>query len=466
MNSKRRRVNPDVVCTPKNHDCYDDVMKIINGNITIHNFDIIQSSWIYNSKWISSSEVIDSNNLVETFHSISVNIQNELQQLSKQLILVKQQLTVAGEKSAIACNSRSTYSTTAKREFEKARRACNPYETLGEGKNGGLNSLFMNRSAIKLANIDAMLGFCLTTPLNDTLRFADLCAAPGGFSEYIIWRSKSNDTSITDGYGMSLIGVNEQGKGINWKMKNLLKESRNASSRYRVCTGVDGTGDIYKWNNVTYFQDIIRKNLQSSTKEECGNVHLVVADGGFDAQRDCEDQEHIAQKLIVCEIAAALLLLKEGGNFVIKMFGFQTPIIKAVMDYLFFAFKDMIVIKPISSRPASAERYVCYSGFNGNPQGWDGEIWCAAMLMNENYLIQGKPSVQYNMYSLSKLHHYLDEFDHDLCNLNLKACVAILTYLETKSESLMATSKDMDEDEFDALKININSYRYAWRLLE
>ena len=87
--------------------------------------------------------------------------------------------------------------TTPMREFRLARSACNPYESLGTtgagrrerdgmgggggghrritrtaighdigqprgGDEGGL-SQFVNRSAIKLANIDAMLGFILTS---------------------------------------------------------------------------------------------------------------------------------------------------------------------------------------------------------------------------------------------------------------------------------------------------------------
>lgn len=77
------------------------------------------------------------------------------------------------------------------------------FEILGEGKrHHGLNQrMFMNRSAIKLANVDALLDFRLTvqpmTQSNETFGFVDLCGAPGGFSEYIMYRccQKKNDAT-------------------------------------------------------------------------------------------------------------------------------------------------------------------------------------------------------------------------------------------------------------------------------
>jgi len=67
-----------------------------------------------------------------------------------------------------------------------ARVRSNPFETIR-------SSIFMNRAAVKIANLDAVLQFNLTNPKtrsghnfvspNDLLYFADVCAGPGGFSE-------------------------------------------------------------------------------------------------------------------------------------------------------------------------------------------------------------------------------------------------------------------------------------------
>jgi hypothetical protein len=50
---------------------------------------------------------------------------------------------------------------------------------------------------------------------------------------------------------------------------------------------------------------------------------LVLADGGFDAQRDSEDQEGLALRLIACQAGAAISLLATGGALVLKCFNFQ-----------------------------------------------------------------------------------------------------------------------------------------------
>lgn len=57
------------------------------------------------------------------------------------------------------------------------------------------SAIFLNRAAVKMANMDALLDFMFTNPTdedgvslvheNDLLYFADVCAGPGGFSEYV-----------------------------------------------------------------------------------------------------------------------------------------------------------------------------------------------------------------------------------------------------------------------------------------
>lgn len=74
-------------------------------------------------------------------------------------------------------------------DMRNARTRCNPFETIG-------SSIFMNRAAIKMANLDSMFDFMFTNPKdedgrstvneNDLLYFADCCAGPGKFSKLVI----------------------------------------------------------------------------------------------------------------------------------------------------------------------------------------------------------------------------------------------------------------------------------------
>ena len=385
---------------------------------------------------------------------------------------------------------RCSYETgsSPEREFAEARRLCNPLEPLGEGRNGGMNRMFMNRSAIKLANIDAILDFSLTTysttfpgksftvglnqehmqksPADKTFLFVDLCGSPGGFSEYIMKRYQKTSASNPDdntsrevhGFGFSLIGRNEHGNGTTWRLPSTInKVSNGCQVNYQICRGIDGSGDIYKWENVIDLQRTIFTDLQKSiglTRQQQAKVHLVVADGGFDAQRDSEYQEELSQKLVVCQVAAGLLLLLPSGTLVVKMFGFQTGVVRGVMQSLNELFDEIMVLKPISSRPASSERYVVCRGFHGVPDDWDGLLWRDSMLLGYPKLSLPSTDIGY----------FLDEFDRDLLSLNLKACFAILSCLEGKEAALSNGSLLSIGGNPMHVPVDIEMYMRSWKL--
>lgn len=71
--------------------------------------------------------------------------------------------------------------------MKNVRTRCNPFETIG-------SAIFLNRAAVKMANMDELFDFMFTNPVdkdgmplvkeNELLYFADVCAGPGGFPEY------------------------------------------------------------------------------------------------------------------------------------------------------------------------------------------------------------------------------------------------------------------------------------------
>ena len=104
---------------------------------------------------------------------------------------------------------KSVFDNLEGEETRKARTRSNPYELIK-------GAFFLNRAAMKMANMDAVLDFCFTNPrdLNgkslvgngELLYFADVCAGPGGFSEYVLWRKSPGDTK---GFGFTLKGNND-----------------------------------------------------------------------------------------------------------------------------------------------------------------------------------------------------------------------------------------------------------------
>ena len=359
-------------------------------------------------------------------------------------------------------------------EFRRARSICNPFECLGhtydskkhaksspKRRRSGL-SQFVNRSAIKLANIDALLGFTLTSACcprhGDAVSpfvFVDLCGAPGGFSEYILFRLK-HPVGLEEapesclGFGMSLSGSNEDGKGVAWNLEHLREYHLDKSQgccqyKFQNTSGEDGTGSIYNMRNTLNLQKLISTALREKASSD-GLARLVVADGGFDAQRDSNCQESLAHKIVVCQAAAALSLLEVGGVFVLKMFGFRETRTRRMLSHLYECFEKMAFVKPVLSRPASAERYlVCY-GYEGAGVGFEGSKWRDQMLAMTD-------GASYRKHA--PLEALMDSFDEDMLRLNIDMCKSIIEYLEAKGRG---------EELPPRSNLDTRLYESAWKL--
>jgi len=415
------------------NDCYDEILQQQNDDLVL-----VRNTWLNDRSPIKGNE----SNIL---YNSSKGLRSEgLKSLSQQLIQVKRRMWPAAEECA------TSWETTPSKEFWNARGFNNPMEPLGEYGHRGLNQMFINRSAIKLANINAILGFKLirvNIGRPDLFLFADLCGAPGGFSEYIMNRFRSNGTrGSCRGYGMSLVGKNEHGAGARWRLEDFCQIDTSFSINYRILFGDDGTGDIYNWENILCFQKEIERDLQEAGIQH-RKMNLVVADGGFDAQRDSECQEQLAQKLVLCEFAASLQLLDHGGTLVIKLFGCQTESIRMAMRSVFDFFDSLEIIKPISSRPASSERYVLLEGFKGLPAHYEGgQNWISNVLIGK--------CLRRDLSFYSRVDNYLDQVDHDMLVLNLKACFAILTTLRRRQNRKRNNCNDVKKEETDSTKVD------------
>jgi 23S rRNA U2552 (ribose-2'-O)-methylase RlmE/FtsJ len=218
-------------------------------------------------------------------------------------------------------------------------RRNNPFESVG-------NSIFLNRAAIKLANIDAiyhltgLISNYVRKTVDNIFKFCDLAGGPGGFSEYLLYRCPQSL-----GYGITLKGE----KGLDWSIDKL------DLNRFKIFYGDDNTGNLYtNWN---WFIDKV-----GALDGE--NIDLIVADGGFDVDTsgDYERQEFLTSRLILTECLIGLSLLKKGGSFVVKVFDTVTEISAQTLYILSCCFEKISIFKPVSSRWGNSERYViCWS---------------------------------------------------------------------------------------------------------
>jgi cap1 methyltransferase len=236
------------------------------------------------------------------------------------------------------------FNSLQKEIFIAARNNTNPYEKLGR-------SVFQNRAAVKLANIDAL--YNLTGSFNvfssedsPNYVFCDIASAPGSWSEYLQFRRPN-----AQGYAMS---IRSDDNSLNFNTKKLNMEKMKIEYGPK---GPDDTGDLYTHHS--YFANLVRMDNPEG-------VDLVMADGGFEVDGREDMQEILSSRLILTELLVAIKCLKENGKMLCKLFDSVLPITQDIIYIASLCFEKISIIKPISSRPANAERYLI--GHNYRPE--------------------------------------------------------------------------------------------------
>ncbi|KAJ3204865.1 FtsJ methyltransferase domain-containing protein 2 [Dinochytrium kinnereticum] len=238
--------------------------------------------------------------------------------------------------------------------YTRARALANPYEHLSK-------SLFVNRSAVKLASIDRMMRhppFSNGLVHGEKVTFADVCAGPGGFVEYLLWRGKMVGCGVR-GWGMTLRG--EQDFGV--ERFNEVSKRAAEEGGFEAIYGKDGSGDITKVENLKDFQDVILKGTDGV------GVNVFMADGGFSCKGDELHQEFHTKKILTGQILSMFMCLQKGGDFILKTFTLFNPYTISLIHLLRTHFQAITIIKPSTSRPANSERYIlCRNLVHARPE--------------------------------------------------------------------------------------------------
>lgn len=223
-------------------------------------------------------------------------------------------------------------------QFQNARDITNFFEFKD-------NSIFMNRAAIKLANIDVVYQLCgdvfnLRNPTSNLkLLYCDIASGPGGFTQYWQYRYPN---SI--GYGMTLRG------NLDFKIDKLGKN-------FNPVYGPSDSGDLYI--EAPYLVDFLNAK---------GGMDIITGDGGMEGY---EQEEFMSSRLLFCQAFVACNCLKVGGSTVLKIFDSVTQFSRDLLWLISFHFDHVAVVKPLTSRPANAERYIVGLGYKGVERG----IW-------------------------------------------------------------------------------------------
>lgn len=243
------------------------------------------------------------------------------------------------EMMAQLISSKSMFDGLNKIEMRKARTRSNPYETI---RTAG----FLNRAAVKMANINRACDFMFTDwkHLNDELLyFTDVCAGPGGFSEYILSRKKWH----AKGFGFTLRNEND------FKLDEFFA---GPCETFHPFYGSKDNGDVYDSKNQLEFRDLIMKHTYGK------GVHFMMSDGGFSVEGQENIQEILSKQLYLCQCLVALMIVRTGGHFVTKLFDLFTLFSVGLVYLMYRCFDSVCIFKPNSSRPANSERYLICKG--------------------------------------------------------------------------------------------------------
>lgn len=208
------------------------------------------------------------------------------------------------------------------------------------------NHPFINRAAWKLAEIDVHFKFFgeeYFPPYykgESAIHVYDICGAPGGFSQYVLWRYPNAKVS-----GTSLL---ESGGNEAFVWSPLVSND----PRFRQIDGNKG-GDI-----------IADVNFFASQKERYTHI---VSDGEISHVTTNEyNRKVLRMRLITSEVYIALSLLEDGGKFCFKIFSPNVPQsnLPALSALLLDCFDSVRTFKPRMSRLDSYESYVICQGYH------------------------------------------------------------------------------------------------------
>jgi len=189
-----------------------------------------------------------------------------------------------------------------------------------------------------------------------------IAEAPGGFVQAII-----NKKILPKGSDILAMSISEKGRSNVW---GDLQE-RLTGKELVVNTGKYNTPSKDKIN-VTLIGDKIDDtcdpgDILNPKSTECvytifPKADLITADGGI-PHRVEEEHEIYSAKLILGEILMAIRSQKEGGTFVLKIFDITTQLTVNLIAILNYFYNSVHFYKPMTSRPASSEKYLVCMDF-------------------------------------------------------------------------------------------------------
>ena len=218
---------------------------------------------------------------------------------------------------------------------------------------------FVSRAVPKLTQIVKEYGIDLHRA--GELRVAVLCEGPGSFTQWLLYNTQHHlDVEI---YGFTLQG----NQNDEFRMGPV--RGRELPLRFFDMSG--HSGDITNPYAAQEFTRGVGGRISGSK-----GVHIVTADGGLPDTILNQDEANTLA-LIASEMAVALALLEQGGDFVCKMFLTETPPMVRLLQQASECFDRVDLIKPLASRTTNSEKYFIGRCFRDTAKGlaWARGLW-------------------------------------------------------------------------------------------
>ena len=302
------------------------------------------------------------------------------------------------------------------------RNITNPFEHIGK-------SIFINRLAVKLANIDTVCNvtgkiFTFDNKISsDNFTFCDVADGPGGFAEYIQYRFLNNK-----GYGITL-----KNKITDWN--NIFLNMKQFTTFY----GPDNTGNLY--TNWKYFIDFVLKDKPEG-------VDLTICNGKFTTEDTniLTHQEFLSVRLLLTQALIGIGCTKVNGNFIVKIFNIVTKISAQIVCILSQCFHNITIFKPVSSYPDNSEKYLICIGREREIQSYYQLLVKAIESYSDNTYL----STKFEETLPLNFEQWLTQNNSIHINLQLEAMQNIHMYLEGNIPLIK--------------KYNINKFLTIWNL--
>tara|TARA_B100001758_G_C18374164_1_gene593245 strand:+ start:465 stop:1640 length:1176 start_codon:yes stop_codon:yes gene_type:complete len=237
------------------------------------------------------------------------------------------------------------------KHWDKYKKITNPFEYIHTpipGKNFSICKYIpISRAFYKMIEIIHNFNFLND---NNNIKSFHLAEGPGGFIEaFSYYRNNHNDLY----YGITLISNDINVPG--WKKSvSFLKKHKNIILDSGKCR----TGNLLNKENIQYFYE-----------KYYNTFDYVTGDAGIDYSDDYNNQEQTSSKLILIQILYAIIIQKQGGNFILKIFDIFNDL---TIEYIFLLsclYEDVYIYKPNTSRIANSEKYIIckkYKSINEN----------------------------------------------------------------------------------------------------